>query len=155
MRFTAHRCFVFLLSLLLLCVTDAHAAPAPDSIVDTVAIRHVLDTQVEAWNRGDIAAFMQGYNNSPSTTFVGKTVRHGYAEILERYRASYTGREKMGQLTFSEIEIHPVDAQVATVTGRFHLTRSANAGGDASGVFSLVFQKTGGGWKIILDHTCS
>lgn len=155
MRSTAHRCFVFLILLLGLGLAGAHAAPTSDNTADTAAIRHVLDTQVAAWNRGDIAAFMQGYNNSPSTTFVGKTVRHGYAEILERYRASYTGKEKMGQLTFADIEIHPVDAQVATVTGRFHLARSADAGGDASGVFSLVFQKTAEGWKIILDHTCS
>jgi ketosteroid isomerase-like protein len=39
------------------------------------------------------------------------------------------------------------------VTGRFHLARSASAGGDAQGIFSLVFEKTSTGWKIILDHT--
>jgi ketosteroid isomerase-like protein len=43
----------------------------------------------------------------------------------------------------------------AVVTGHFHLTRSAAGGGDASGVFSLVFEKKPTGWKIILDHTSS
>jgi ketosteroid isomerase-like protein len=39
------------------------------------------------------------------------------------------------------------------VTGSYHLTRTAAGGGDASGIYSLVFRKTAGGWKIVLDHT--
>jgi ketosteroid isomerase-like protein len=40
------------------------------------------------------------------------------------------------------------------VTGRFHLDRTTR--GEAArddGVFSLLWEKTAGGWKIILDHT--
>lgn len=117
------------------------------------AIRGVLNAQVEAWNRGDVVAFMQGYNNSPDTTFVGKTIAHGYSKILERYRKNYTDKDQMGQLAFSDLEVHPLDARFAVVAGRFHLTRSTSAGGDAQGIFSLVFEKTSAGWKIILDHT--
>jgi uncharacterized protein (TIGR02246 family) len=113
----------------------------------------VLTAQVAAWNRGDVVAFMHGYKDSPSTTFVGKTIQHGYANILARYQKSFAGKEKMGQLTFSELEVKQLDAHFATVTGHFQLARSAAGGGDAAGIFSLVFQKTDGGWKIILDHT--
>ena len=138
------------LALFLATLTPAivHAAPPAES-----AIRGVLDAQVAAWNRGDVVAFMQGYNNSSDTTFVGKTIAHGYANILDRYRKNYTGKEKMGQLAFDNLEVHPLDARFAVVTGRYHLTRSASAGGDAQGVFSLVFEKMPAGWKIILDHT--
>jgi uncharacterized protein (TIGR02246 family) len=142
------------LTFLVLLVTAAHAGPPPNSSADKAAIHAVLDTQVAAWNRGDIVTFMQGYKNADSTTFVGKSVQHGYAKILERYRTTYTGKDKMGQLTFTDLEITPLDARFATVTGRFHLARSGAAGGDAQGVFSLVFEKTSTGWKIILDHTC-
>jgi uncharacterized protein (TIGR02246 family) len=120
---------------------------------DETAIRGVLDAQVAAWNRGDVVAFMQGYNNSPDTTFVGKTIAHGFSSILDRYRKIYADKEKMGQLTFSDLEVHPLDARFATVTGRYHLARSADGGGDAEGIFSLIFEKTKDGWKIILDHT--
>jgi ketosteroid isomerase-like protein len=43
----------------------------------------------------------------------------------------------------------------AVVTGHFHLTRTQAGGGDASGIFSLVFEKKAGNWKVILDHTSS
>jgi uncharacterized protein (TIGR02246 family) len=141
------------LTLALLLVTFICGGIAHASTQDETAIRGVLDAQVAAWNRGDVVAFMQGYNNSPDTTFVGKTVAHGFSSILERYRKNYTDKEKMGQLTFSELEVHPLDAHFATVTGRYHLARTASAGGEAQGIFSLIFKKTKDGWKIILDHT--
>ena len=99
-----HRRLAALLFLLLV-VATAQAAPLPDSSASQAAIRGVLDTQVAAWNRGDVVTFMQGYKDSPATTFVGKTVQHGYATILDRYRTIYSGKEKMGQLTFSDLEM--------------------------------------------------
>jgi ketosteroid isomerase-like protein len=141
-----------LLSMLLLSVAT-HAAPAPSAGPEQNGIRKVLDAQVEAWNRGDISTFMQGYNNSPSTTFVGKTVEHGYAGVLARYQKAFGTKEKMGTLNFSDLEITPLDPQIAVATGRFHLARTPAGGGDAQGIFSLVFRRTAAGWKIVLDHT--
>jgi uncharacterized protein (TIGR02246 family) len=141
------------LAFLLATLTCGIARGAPTVTADQAAIRDVLNAQVAAWNRGDVVAFMQGYNNSPDTTFVGKTVAHGFSNILERYRKNYADKEKMGQLTFSDLEVHQLDGRFATVTGRFHLARNASAGGEAQGIFSLVFEKTSAGWKIILDHT--
>jgi ketosteroid isomerase-like protein len=149
MQTNLYRC----LTLALLLVTFTCGGVARASTQDEAAIRGVLNAQVAAWNRGDVVAFMQGYNNSPDTTFVGKTVAHGFSSILERYRKNYTDKGKMGQLTFSDLEVHPLDAHFAAVTGRYHLARRANAGGDAQGIFSLVFKKTSAGWKIVLDHT--
>jgi uncharacterized protein (TIGR02246 family) len=141
------------LTLALLLVIFSYCGVLHAGTQDETAIRGVLDAQVAAWNRGDVVAFMQGYNNSPDTTFVGKTIAHGFSNILDRYRKIYADKEKMGQLTFSELEVHPLDAHFATVTGRYHLARSADGGGNAEGIFSLIFEKTSAGWKIILDHT--
>ena len=49
------------------------------------AIRQVLERQQAAWNRGDIRAFMEGYENSPDTTFVGAAVTRGYRPVLDDY----------------------------------------------------------------------
>ena len=116
-------------------------------------IRRVLDEQVNAWNRGDVHAFMEGYENSPTTTFVGLNVTKGHAQVLANYVQRYPSREKMGNLRFSDIEIRPLGENYAVVIGRYHLERSQEAGGEATGLFTLIFQRTQRGWKIIVDHT--
>lgn len=117
------------------------------------AVKQVLTDQENAWNRGDIVAFMTGYADSPQTTFIGTTIEHGYQSILERYKKKYASPEAMGYLEFTDLNVRMLGTDHAVVTGHFHLTRSAAGGGDASGIFSLVFEKEAAGWKIILDHT--
>jgi len=116
-------------------------------------IRGVMDAQVAAWNRGDIPGFMAGYDDSESTTFVGATVLKGHAQVLEGYKKRYPTRESMGTLKFSGLEIRPLGPDHAVVIGHFHLDRSGAGGGEASGIFTLIFQKAKGEWKIILDHS--
>ncbi len=144
-----------LLALLAATPTLCAQAPAPDE----AAIRTALAAQTEAWNRGDIPAFMQVYENSPETTFIGLALRKGFQPILERYRKSYATPEQMGTLTYSDLDVRLLPsacgpAEIAVVTGRFHLARTAH--GEAArddGIFSLVWRKGPQGWKILLDHT--
>jgi uncharacterized protein (TIGR02246 family) len=118
------------------------------------AVRKVLSDSETAWNRGDLPTFASFYDDSPETTFVGREVtRGGTQAILGRYRRSYPTREKMGVLTFSEIEVRPLGSGYALAIGRFALKRIPKGGGDASGRFTLVLRKTQSGWKIIHDHT--
>jgi len=117
-------------------------------------IRAVLAAQESAWNRADVAAFMEGYEKSDDLTFSGSSgVIRGWQNVLERYRRRYPGAAAMGKLRFSDIEVRLVGSEAALVLGQFHLTRTKEAGGDASGHFSLVFRKTLSGWRIIHDHT--
>ena len=133
----------------LLLVSLTLAAAEPD---DT--IRKLLTAQTEAWNRGDIPAFMQTYENSPDTAYVGSAgVTKGYAQVLARYKQKYTTRQQMGALRFTDLAVRQLSPDVATTTGRFHLTRTKDAGGDASGWFTLILRKTSAGWKIVHDHT--
>lgn len=117
------------------------------------AIRGVLNDQTQAWNRGDIDTFMKGYDNSPNTVFIGKTMQRGYDAVRRRYHQQYPTPEKMGKLTFTDVSVVLLGADYASVIGAFHLVRAASSGGNASGVFSLVFRRTPEGWRIILDHT--
>jgi ketosteroid isomerase-like protein len=146
-----------LVVLLTICVVMTARAQTPKG--DEAAIRAALDAQAAAWNHADIPAFMQTYENSLETTFIGATLRKGYGPILERYKANYTNKEQMGVLTFSDLEIRLLPSscgasEFAVVTGTFHLERSAK--GEAKkddGIFSLVWRKGPQGWKILLDHT--
>jgi len=134
--------------LLLLALFLTVSAPAQET-----EIRQLLDQQTAAWNRGDIDAFMTTYENSPRTTFVGQKVEYGYANILARYKRLYATPAAMGKLAFTHLAIRVLDPNYAVATGNFHLDRTADAGGNADGIFSLIFKKEPQGWKIILDHT--
>jgi ketosteroid isomerase-like protein len=138
----------------------AQSAPPPSAgAQDEAAIRATLSAQADAWNRADIPAFMEAYENSAETTFIGLTVRQGYGPILKRYQEAYSSPAEMGKLTFSEVDVRllpsPCGAsEIALVTGRFHLNREAR--GEAKkddGIFSLVWRKGREGWKIVLDHS--
>src|SRR2546422_5574297 len=117
------------------------------------AIRTVLDAQAAAWNRGDIEGYMDGYDRSPDTVFVsGDHINRGWQTVLDRYKKNYDSREKMGFLTFSDIEINILGKEAAVVLGRWHLKR---ANDEPHGMFTLLFRKTKSGWKIVHDHTSS
>src|SRR4030095_10486354 len=89
------------------------------------AIREVLDAQRDAWNKGDIEGYMDGYDRSENTIFVsGDNVTRGWKTVLERYKKSYDTREKMGQLTFSDLEMNMLSRDTAVVIGKWLLKRS-------------------------------
>lgn len=113
----------------------------------------VLLAQEEAWNRGDLEAFAQTYKDSPDTLFITSTISRGFAGMVEEYKHNYPNRAAMGTLSFSGLEVHPLDDRFAVVIGRYGLERSKKDGGHAEGIFSLVLEKTEKGWKIIVDHT--
>jgi uncharacterized protein (TIGR02246 family) len=118
---------------------------------DHERIRAVLDEQRDAWNRGDLEAFMQGYHHRPDIVFTsGGKIRRGWDETLASYRTRYAEGGGMGRLSFSDIEITPVGDRAAVVLGHFELTDTPHAGG---GVFTLVFERSNGRWAIIHDHS--
>jgi ketosteroid isomerase-like protein len=96
---------------------------------------------------------MDGYERSKETVFVsGDNVTRGWQTVLDRYKKNYDSREKMGTLTFSDLEITPVGKDAAIVLGRWHLQRAQD---EPHGRFTLILRRTSQGWKIIHDHTSS
>lgn len=125
------------------------AAAPPES-----ELRALMDAKQQAWNRGDIPAFMAAYEKAPEITFLGASgITRGHQAVLERYQKNYSTREKMGKLTFQIDEIRALSAETALLLGRFALERSEAAGGPSSGRFTLVWKKTEAGWRIVHDHT--
>jgi uncharacterized protein (TIGR02246 family) len=134
-------------------VTTICAAQNRPDAKSMAAVRAVLDAQAAAWNRGDIEAYMDGYDRSPDTVFVsGDRVTRGWQPVLERYKKVYDTREKMGVLTFSDVEVTVLSKDAAIVLGRWHLKRAKD---EPHGRFTLLFRKTKAGWKIVHDHTSS
>lgn len=131
-------------------------APRPAAVDDDAwkgEVDSVLAAQVGAWNRGDIAGYMEGYWKSDSLLFTsGSRVRRGWKETFEKYSASYDSREKMGTLSFSDLEYHRLGPEAAWVFGRWELER---AGDRPGGVFTLLLRKFPAGWRVVHDHTSS
>jgi uncharacterized protein (TIGR02246 family) len=119
----------------------------------TAQIRAVLHAQQDAWNRGDIDGFMNGYARSASTVFVSDdTIRRGWETVRARYKEKYSDRAKMGVLTFSEPEITLLSPNAAVVLGRWSLKRAKD---QPHGRFTLIFKRLAEGWRIVHDHTSS
>ena len=132
-----------------LLILMASAVSAQESKAQ-LAIRKVMDDQAAAWNRGDVEGFMQGYWKSEKLTFVSSRVTRGWQQTLDNYKRSYDTREKMGTLTFSDLEITILSKDVALVLGSWSLKRANDAPG---GKFTLIFRKFKEGWRVVHDHT--
>lgn len=114
-------------------------------------IVQVLSNQAEAWNNGDIEDYMQGYWKSDSMFFTsGGNIQRGWQATLEKYKKSYSDREKMGRLKFSDLQVNILSSHSAWVFGRWELVRKDD---HPSGLFTLVMRRFPEGWKIVHDHT--
>ncbi|MAF64875.1 MAG: DUF4440 domain-containing protein [Planctomycetes bacterium] len=126
------------------------APPAPEELTA------VLYAQQEAWNAGDLEAFVEhGYWRSEGLTFFsGGAVTRGFGPLLERYERRYLGGgAAMGELSFSELEPLVLSADSAVLRGRWRLVFAD--GEPAGGLFTLLLRKLGGRWLIVHDHTSS
>lgn len=136
----------------LLCVVFASIAPVKAQAPSQEILAPILKS-ADDWSRGDLDAFMESYEQSPETTFVGSEVARGTDAVLSRYKRTYPDAARMGKTTFSELQARPLGADLAIVTGRYRLERKEEWGGNKSGIFTLVMRKGAKGWRIIHDHT--
>jgi len=127
---------------------SAAAKRTPNAVAQ---IRSILRAQQDAWNRGDIDGFMNGYARSVSTVFISEdSVRRGWETVRARYRQKYSDRAKMGTLSFSDLEINLLSSDAAVALGRWRLERAKDR---PHGRFTLIFRRLPEGWRIVHDHT--
>ena len=130
----------------LLAAFSAHAQNTGEQ-----AIRQVIATQEDAWNRADIESFMEGYWKSDSLMFIGsRGITFGWQSTLESYKKGYPNAEAMGKLTFTILSLQMLSPESAYVIGKWHLTRAKD---EVGGHFTLLWKKIDGKWVIVADHT--
>lgn len=118
---------------------------------DIKTVKALLAAQENAWNKGDIDAFMLGYWQNEQLVFTGsKGPTYGYTKTLERYKKSYPDREAMGALHFDLLFIKQWDESTIQVVGKFTLKRIHDT---PTGHFTLLFREIAGDWKIVSDHS--
>lgn len=142
---------LFILMVIATASCQQFSKPKFDAKAEEAAIRKVLDTQVIAWNNGDLVQFMEGYWKSDSLQFMSaRGINRGWQQTLEGYQKGYPDRAAMGTLSFDILQVIPLSPVRFLVSGRFHLSRSM---GNAEGIFTLIFRKEEGKWVVMYDHT--
>jgi uncharacterized protein (TIGR02246 family) len=130
------------------------AAPAPETRDLTRTIEAQFARSAEAWNRGDLEAFMADYARDSLTSFIaGGHLRRGYDWIYRSYAPRFAPGARRDSLRFEEFSVRPLSPTLALVTARFVLSQAGRT--TASGPFTLVMEHRAGGWKILHDHTSS
>ena len=118
---------------------------------DETAIRQLLEEQTNAWNRGDVEGFMNGYWQNDSLMFIGKSgITYGWNNTLNNYKKGYPDTAAMGKLVFTLISIKNLSPEYFHVVGKWHLQRTI---GNVEGHFTLLFKKIKDRWLIIADHS--
>ena len=124
------------IALLALTIVTSTLAPAksiqsPSSVLEKrnariiAAVRAVLETQSDAWNRGDVTGFMDGYARSPDITFIsGDSFTRGWQTVHDRYKKNYDSREEDGNVDVLHLEPTVLSPDVVMVRGRWHLQRA-------------------------------
>jgi hypothetical protein len=93
----------------------------PDEIVQT------MQNQQDAWNSGDLDAFMKGYWESDNLLFIGNAVTTGYE--------------------FTNTRWVPICSDSGLLVGEWNLI------GISNGMYSLIWKKVNYNWVIIADHS--
>lgn len=138
-----------LIVLLLMIVCLAACGGKTES--DHADILKVLEDQRKAWNKGDLEGYMQGYVQSDSLVFVGKSgPKYGWKTTLDNYKKGYPDKAAMGFLTFDIRKVQIISSDHAFVLGGWHLKREKD---EPQGYFTLLLKKIDGKWKVVADHS--
>jgi uncharacterized protein (TIGR02246 family) len=136
------------------CVHVRVRSGAPDVSSDT---QHKLSVAMHesaaAWNRGDLDAFLAVYKDESLTAFMAPQITYGLQEIRARYARSYfkDGKPK-GDLSYDDLKLRALGEDYVLMTGKWHLV-DRETGKKQDGYYTLLWERTSSGWKIIHDHS--
>jgi uncharacterized protein (TIGR02246 family) len=138
-----------LLFAILISINIVVSAQSKD-VKDIIAL---MRTEEEAWNRGDIDAYVNLYAPGDSTRMIyfgGSGVTRGKDSILAFYK-KYWPKEKMGHLTLQHDGIEKISNEYYYVSGFFNV--SYPSGKEVKGRFSGLVKKIKGKWYLYTDHS--
>jgi ketosteroid isomerase-like protein len=113
-------------------------------------IRDRFKEATEAWNRGDLNAYLAGYWDSEETRWIsGGMLIRGVEAIRARYKSLYDSPEKLGKLEVKDLETDILTDSDTLVVGKWSHTAGQLA---RVGVFTIHMKKIQGEWVIATDH---
>lgn len=144
-----------------LCAVFFVTAPAVSQKEDPLftASRQQLDVvkiilaQQNAWNKGDLDAYLSHYKDAPDTQAVLANLVRGIDNIRSAYKQNFPSKDSMGAIEDTDIEVKVLGDNYALATGKYHLNRPKKSGGAVEGTFMELFEKTQAGWQIIFSQS--
>jgi ketosteroid isomerase-like protein len=117
---------------------------------EQAAILATIHRMEAAWNRGDFAGYMAGFQN-PDVVFVsGGKFQDGWQGTLDHYVRDYGGSpERRGTLHFYNMKVDILGPDSAMLIGQYRLVRGARV---TEGVNTRLFRKFGDDWLITMNH---
>ncbi len=129
-------------------------APVPGPRLPQTAeaeVRRKLQSTADAWNRADLAGHVAPYADS-AAFMTGRGPMIGRDKIEASLRRGFWRDGKPLQtLRYEHVSVRALGRDHALVTGRFVLTGGGRD--DASGWFTLVWERGPKGWREIHDHS--
>ncbi len=130
------------------------ARPVPDAALLTRQFEAQFQRSADAWNRGDLDAFVSDYAADTLPTFISRGhLQRGHDWIRANYAPLFEPGAQRDSLRFEQFHVRPLTADLALITARFILFRGDSV--TASGPFTLLMQHQAQGWKILHDHSSS
>jgi ketosteroid isomerase-like protein len=139
------------LAVLVSCTWLFSCQPAQEEENVPELINQIMQSEAEAWNRGDLNGFMEGYWRNDSLVFIGsRGLTYGYNHVLNNYKQTYPSRSAMGTLQLNNELFRSLGPFNHWVAGRWTLLRDHDT---LSGYYTLVWRKINGQWVIVSDHS--
>ena len=143
--------------------SSAQARAAADPAAARAEIAAMMARSAEAWNRGDLDAFVEDYvpgepPSAEAATYIGsRGIVRGRAAIRAAYAPRFAPGARRGTLRFENLEVDLLGPGVANAIAYYVLSERTAAGADstvARGPTSLVMRRDAGGrWRIAHDHS--
>jgi uncharacterized protein (TIGR02246 family) len=118
---------------------------------DDAEVRRKLQSTADAWNNGVLEGHVATYADS-AAFMTGRGPMIGRDKIEASLRRSFWREGKPLQtLRYEHVSVRALGRDYALMTGRFVLSGGGRA--EASGWFSLVWERGPKGWQEIHDHS--
>jgi uncharacterized protein (TIGR02246 family) len=118
---------------------------------DEAEVRRKLQSTADAWNRADLAGHVAPYADS-AAFMTGRGPMIGRDKIeASLSRGFWRDGKPVQMLRYEHVSVRALGRDHALVTGRFVLTGGART--DATGWFTLVWERGPKGWQEIHDHS--
>lgn len=124
-------------------------AAAQVASVSVSVLAGPMAASAAGWNAGDLAAFMAVYADD-AVYVTAKGVVRGKPAIAARYAPTFaSGGNTRGRLSFQPLVERAIDPSHRLLVARWTLTGTKIE----SGMTTLLFERRGGEWKIVADHS--